>query len=57
MHKIATHSKLIFKHACVTHKIRAVASSEKLGGTTKFLKTVREFGDMLPGKHLKYRHS
>ena len=60
MHKLATHfKKLIFKHACACFmpKTRVIASFEKLGGTTQFLKTLRGFGDMLLWKILKYRRS
>ena len=54
MHKLATHfKKLKFKHscACVMQKTRVIASFEKLGGTTQFLKTLRGFGCMLPWKN------
>ena len=56
MHKLATHfKKLIFKHACacVMHKTRVVASFEKIGSTTQFMKTLRGFGGMLPWKNFE----
>ena len=42
MHKLVKHLKLIFIHACVMHRTRAIASFEKLGRTTKFLRYSKE---------------
>ena len=52
MHKLAKHLKLLFKHACVMHRARAIASFEKLG-RTKFLKILRRFRGMLPWKNFE----